>query len=348
MNHADESVVVVPSVSIEPDQPGAGSLNQAYEERFLFLLLLLRQPQLATAKGGPAVGKRDEKLTPIALFYGPLPTGLTVSKDKRLFVCFPRWGLPTNYTVAEVVGGELRPFPDADWNRYLPNEPQAAKPGNHFVSVQSVVCDDQDRLWILDTGSVNMGPIVNKNAPKLWGYDLKTQQAVHGISFDGTAKPNSYLNDVRFDLKRGKSGTAYITDSGAGGIIVVDLASGQSWRKLDGHPSTMADKNLTMMVEGQPMLMSEGRPIRLTTLAAILERPQVTRSTDQTPLVIVLAVGDQRLALVPRCVGRRHVPPARLRRHPLRDQRPHHGGRGARHRAHVGALSASSEAFGGP
>jgi len=188
------------------------------------------------------------------LFYGPLPTGLTVSKEKRLFVCFPRWGLPTNYTVAEVVGSELRPFPDADWNRYLPNEPQAAKPGNHLVSVQSVVCDDQDRLWILDTGSINMGPIVDKKAPKLWGYDLKTQQAVHGISFEGTAKPNTYLNDVRFDLKRGKSGTAYITDSGAGGIIVVDLASGQSWRKLDGHSSTMADKDLTMMVEGQPML----------------------------------------------------------------------------------------------
>ena len=46
MNHADESVVVVPSVSMEPTIPGAGSLIQAYEERFLFLLLLLRQPQL--------------------------------------------------------------------------------------------------------------------------------------------------------------------------------------------------------------------------------------------------------------------------------------------------------------
>jgi hypothetical protein len=46
MNHADESVVVVPSVNMEPTMPGAGSLIQAYEERFLFLLLLLRQPQL--------------------------------------------------------------------------------------------------------------------------------------------------------------------------------------------------------------------------------------------------------------------------------------------------------------
>ena len=42
----DESVVVVPSVTLDPAVPGAGSLTQAFEERFLFLLLLLRQPRL--------------------------------------------------------------------------------------------------------------------------------------------------------------------------------------------------------------------------------------------------------------------------------------------------------------
>jgi hypothetical protein len=42
----DESVVVVPSVSLDSTRPGAGSLGQAFEERFLFLLLLLRQPRL--------------------------------------------------------------------------------------------------------------------------------------------------------------------------------------------------------------------------------------------------------------------------------------------------------------
>ncbi|MFC5788506.1 hypothetical protein EDM22_03465 [Agromyces tardus] len=43
---ADESVVVVPSVPVTRAVPGSGSLGQAYEERFLFLLLLLRQPRL--------------------------------------------------------------------------------------------------------------------------------------------------------------------------------------------------------------------------------------------------------------------------------------------------------------
>ena len=43
---ADESVVVVPSISIERTTPGSGTVMQAMEERALFLLLLLRQPRL--------------------------------------------------------------------------------------------------------------------------------------------------------------------------------------------------------------------------------------------------------------------------------------------------------------
>lgn len=42
----NESVVVVPSISIERTTPGSGTIMQAMEERALFLLLLLRQPRL--------------------------------------------------------------------------------------------------------------------------------------------------------------------------------------------------------------------------------------------------------------------------------------------------------------
>ena len=42
----DESVVVVPSVTLDHVAERTGSMAQAYEERFLFLLLLLRQPRL--------------------------------------------------------------------------------------------------------------------------------------------------------------------------------------------------------------------------------------------------------------------------------------------------------------
>lgn len=45
-NLADESVVVVPSISIERTTASSGTVMQAMEERALFLLLLLRQPRL--------------------------------------------------------------------------------------------------------------------------------------------------------------------------------------------------------------------------------------------------------------------------------------------------------------
>ena len=46
LNIEGESVVIVPSVSLDRAVERTGSLTQAYEERYLFLLLLLRQPQL--------------------------------------------------------------------------------------------------------------------------------------------------------------------------------------------------------------------------------------------------------------------------------------------------------------
>jgi hypothetical protein len=41
-----ESVVVVPSMTLDRVVASAGSMSQALEERFLFFLLLLRQPRL--------------------------------------------------------------------------------------------------------------------------------------------------------------------------------------------------------------------------------------------------------------------------------------------------------------
>jgi|GEM_PF-352134 len=212
----------------------------------------LRDARLAVARGGPAAGKRDDKLQPFALFYGPMPTDFTFSRDGRLFVAFPRWGRITNYTVGEVVNGRLTPFPDAQTNSFFPDQPRELDPRTHLVSVQSVVCDSANRVWLLDTGSIDMQPVID-GGPKMWAYDLTTGRRVKEITFEAVVKKNSYLNDVRFDLSRGDAGVAYITDSGAGGIIVVDIASGHSWRKLENDSSVMADKSLTMNVEGQPL-----------------------------------------------------------------------------------------------
>lgn len=188
----------------------------------------------------------------VASFNGPMPTGVTVSQSGRIFVNFPRWGDKVDYTVAEVKNGNTVAYPNAQINR-----PNTTQQSESFISVQSVVVDPQDRLWILDTGSIKFAP-TSYGGPKLIGVDLKQNRIVKKILFpENVALPTTYLNDIRFDLRRGKAGMAFITDSsgqGPNGIIAVDLASGKSWRKLNDHPSTKAVKGFLPSVEGQAMM----------------------------------------------------------------------------------------------
>jgi len=188
----------------------------------------------------------------VATFSGPMPTGVTVSHKARIFVCYPRWGDAVEFTVAELKNGKPVAYPNADLNRFRPDQP-----GDSLISVQSVVVDPRDRLWLLDTGSVNFGPTY-QGGPKLVGIDLRTNQVFKKIVFPPTvAVKTSYVNDVRFDLRRGKGGMAFITDStdkGPNGIIVVDLDRGESWRRLDDHPSTKGEKGFLPAVEGRTMM----------------------------------------------------------------------------------------------
>lgn len=193
-------------------------------------------------------------LEPVAHFDGAMPTGVTVSHQGRIFVNFPKWGDDVQFTVAELQNGQLKAYPNEAFNRTNENDLAAA-----LVSVQSVVVDPRDRLWILDTGSPMFQP-TQYGGPKLVCVDLSTDQVSRTIVFpQDVALPTTYLNDIRFDLRRGSEGIAFITDSsdqGPNGIIVVDLASGESWRKLHDHPSTKAEalSSFRPVVEGRPLL----------------------------------------------------------------------------------------------
>lgn len=193
-------------------------------------------------------------LEPVAYFNGAMPTGVTVSHKGRIFVNFPKWGDDVSFTVAEIRNGEMVAYPDESINQTNPADQAAA-----LVSVQSVVVDPVDRLWILDTGSPLFQP-TKYGGPKLVCVDLKTDQVSKKILFpQDVALPTTYLNDIRFDLRRGSEGMAFITDSaqkGPNGIIVVDLASEQSWRRLHDHPSVKPEELQTFLpiVEGRPFL----------------------------------------------------------------------------------------------
>ncbi len=258
-------------------------------------------------------------LETVATFNGPMPTGVTVSRTGRIFVNFPRWGDPVPFTVAEIVNGRALAFPDEAANSWPgmttadPNhfEDKSAN-ATHFVSVQSVVVDPADRLWVLDTGAPKLKDAV-MNGPKLVAIDLKTNKVIRTILLPvEVAGLHSYMNDIRFDLRAssttkdtapgdppvgdaskaietyapmaggGVAGTtaesapmtgfAYITDSsdkGPNGIVVVDLATGKSWRRLNNHFSTLPEPGYVSIAEGKPLYQTEpGQPPRAVRFGA--------------------------------------------------------------------------------
>ena len=185
----------------------------------------------------------------------PLPLGNPAfTRDGRLFVSHhPMFETATR--VSEVVApGELRPFPDAHWN-----DP-AASADQRLDSVLGLRSDAEDRLWLLDMGSRGGTP------PRFVVWDTRGSAGGTGRldrilpitpgALSRHSEPNDFVLDAR-------NNAAYIADEGVGrdgdgsggALIVVDLGTGLSRRRLHGTRSTRA--------EAVPMLV-DGREVRKT------------------------------------------------------------------------------------
>jgi len=217
----------------------------------------------ASASPTPTERHKD-RLETVHQFFGSMPTGVTVSQRGRIFVNYPRWGDPVPFTVGEIVNGREVPFPNRAINAFgtpnsrgLLSQEKSARAESlrktHFVGVQSVVVDPKDRLWVLDTGSVLFGPTAF-GGPKLVCVNLRTNRVEKTLLMPtSVALPKSYLNDIRFDLTKGREGFAYITDSGVAGLIAVDLATGAAKRNLTNHRTTKAEPKFVPFPEGRAM-----------------------------------------------------------------------------------------------
>ena len=157
-------------------------------------------------------------------------TGLTVSQEGRVFVNYPKWSDKVPVSVAEIVDGKAVAYPNTMWNNRDNQE--------SFTAIQSVVIDDKNRLWILDTKNLQFTGVF-ESGPLLYQFNLKRNKKEKAYTFPkGVFTANSYFNDVRIDTNKD---IAYITDSGNGAIIVLDLKSGESRRLLDNHTSTESE-----------------------------------------------------------------------------------------------------------
>lgn len=194
----------------------------------------------------------DSQLKTVITFKGAQVTGVTSTGTGRLFANFPRWREGVPFSVVEVSpDGSFAPYPDAEWNRWDGN-PRV----NRFTCVQSVVAHG-DSLYVLDPSSPEFAGVIG--SAKLFVFDLKTNQLKRRYEFDnGVAPQKSYLNDLRVDDAAGK---IYITDSGLGAIVVVDMVTGNTRRLLAHHPSTKAEE-ITLRIDGNEFLRN-GKPPRI-------------------------------------------------------------------------------------
>ncbi len=200
--------------------------------------------------------KADPRLAPV-LAADRVWNGVTTTDDGRVFVTFPAADGPGLQLAEAMPGDRFVPYPDAVWN-----EP-ASSPGppSRFVRVNAVRIGPDGRLWVVDAGAPGIGQPAVPGGARLIVIDLATDEVVHGYDLRAATHERSYIDDVRFHGDVRDGGTAYLTDAGVPGLIVLDLATGQARRVLDGHPST-ADRR-AMRADGKVLRGRDGTELRI-------------------------------------------------------------------------------------
>ena len=170
-------------------------------------------------------------------------TGIAAVSGNRLFVSFPAWGNGYRFPLGEVVRGRVRRF-----------EPREREQDSKIVihNAQSLKRGAGGLLWILDNANPDFRG-VRPPGPRLLAVDVESGRLVAEYKFsDDSYKRDSYLNDFCMEAWGER---AYFSDSGAGGIVMMDLKTGISRRFLDKAPQVMAET---------PRLVIQGVPFRIT------------------------------------------------------------------------------------
>ncbi|WP_019948276.1 SMP-30/gluconolactonase/LRE family protein [Hymenobacter aerophilus] len=221
-------------------------------------------PTAGTDSGAPStdslgtsapVAPANSPLQVVAQFREPQIVGVAVLPDGRVFGDFPRWDNNPVAPIAEIgPGNTLKPYPDAEWCKWdetVRNEPQ-----KHWICPQSVYADPAGMLWVLDPASPGIKGTV-PGGPKLVKIDPATNQVVQKIAVPASVAPTkSYLNDVRVDPE---AQYAYITESGIGSLVVIDLKTGKSRQLLARHKSMLGDTTLNIKADGKLLVDPTGK-----------------------------------------------------------------------------------------
>lgn len=197
----------------------------------------------------------DDELIEVAQFDKSMAIGLSVNHSNRIFVSFPNYDGAGNLALAELIGGELVPYPNAKWNQKGAYE-------NHFLRVQDLFVDANDFLWVLDSrpapaGNIFANSVVEEEGLfKLVKINTKNNQVEDVFFFDDLDKSKSALNDVRIDTDRD---LAYLSDPGLASIVVLDLQTKQS-RSVLSHTAFTLAEDIVLEYDGVKMQDKGGKP----------------------------------------------------------------------------------------
>ena len=176
--------------------------------------------------------------------------GVAIAPDGRMFMVIQKQKGQDVPQIAEFISGQLKPYPDASWNGWKPGDDAS----HAFVHANSIRFGLDGTLWVVDFGSADTGFPIVAHGPKLVGIDVSTGKVVRTFYLDKATKPNSAVDDVRFNGDH-----AYLTDAGWPGIIVLHMPEGSMYRALSDQPSTTAQKPL--FAEGHQLQTKDGQPV---------------------------------------------------------------------------------------
>ncbi|VVC35640.1 Six-bladed beta-propeller, TolB-like,Major royal jelly protein/protein yellow [Cinara cedri] len=204
--------------------------NIGLKDRFTWNQIDIEYPDRESKRNALKTGK----FIPI----NNLPLGLEIWKNK-MFISLPQWkpGIPVTLAYVNLNSYDkspvLKPYPS--WNWFI-NHKQNRCDG--LVSVFRMEVDKCDRLWVLDSGAINLAKRVDQICPvKLDVFDLNTNRLVKRfvIPKNQTSKDSLFTNIVVEILNDDCEDTyAYMSDVFQYGLIVYNYKEDTS-RRIN-HP----------------------------------------------------------------------------------------------------------------
>ncbi|XP_014212245.1 protein yellow-like [Copidosoma floridanum] len=187
--------------------------------------------------------EETKKLFPDYKQEDNLPLGLEAAGD-RLFITVPRWrrGIVASLNYIKIndsrTSPPLTPFPSWEAHQYS----QGVHP--EIVSSFRVRADRCNRLWVLDTGLVDiLGNPEQQSPPALLAYDLTNDQLLRKhIVPEEQRTPDSLFANIAVEDYDCDDSYAYLADLGGPGLVVYSWKLRKSWlvKHHYFHPDPLA------------------------------------------------------------------------------------------------------------